>query len=52
MCWTRGMFCCGIIVTLCVKLGKFFIKSHRICGKFATEKDSLAESAEIWGSLA
>ena len=42
---------CGILDTLRVKSGKFFIKTHRICGKFATGKDSLAESAEIWGSL-
>lgn len=38
---------CGILDTLRVKSGEFFIKTHRICGKFATEKDSLAESAEI-----
>lgn len=42
----------GILVTLCVKSVEFFTKSHRICGKFTTEKDSLAKSAEIWGSLA
>jgi len=43
---------CSILDTLRVKSGKFFIKTHRICGKFATGKDSLAELAEIWGSLA
>ncbi len=38
---------CGTLGTLRVKSSEFFIKTHRICGKFSTGKDSLAESAEI-----
>lgn len=36
----------GILVTLCVKSVRFFIESHRICGKSATEKDSYREHNE------